>query len=133
MADTGLLRLPVSIKAALMEGGRVCLLLNERDQWELPGGRLESGESPRECLVREVREELGVAIAPGRILDAWVFSGIRGKEVMVIVYSATLVGPARPALSGEHRAVAWYSAADLPGLTLPPGYAGVLLAALAAG
>ncbi|MDQ6691517.1 MAG: NUDIX domain-containing protein, partial [Candidatus Dormibacteraeota bacterium] len=56
MPENERLKLPVSIKAALIEGGRVCLLLNRRDQWELPGGRLEPGETPRQCLVREVRE-----------------------------------------------------------------------------
>jgi 8-oxo-dGTP pyrophosphatase MutT (NUDIX family) len=37
---------PVSIKGVLVEAGRVVLLENERDEWELPGGRLEPGEPP---------------------------------------------------------------------------------------
>ena len=37
---------PVSIKGVLVEAGRVALLENERDEWELPGGRLEPGEAP---------------------------------------------------------------------------------------
>jgi A/G-specific adenine glycosylase len=38
--------------------------------WELPGGKQESGETLEECLVREVREELGVEIAVGDFLMA---------------------------------------------------------------
>ena len=49
---------PVSIKGVLVEAGRVVLLENERDEWELPGGRLEPGEAPETCLVREFAEEL---------------------------------------------------------------------------
>ena len=44
---------PVSIKGVLVEAGSVMLLENERDEWELPGGRLEPGEAPETCLVRE--------------------------------------------------------------------------------
>ena len=37
---------PVSIKGVLVEAGRVVLLENDRDEWELPGGRLEPGKAP---------------------------------------------------------------------------------------
>jgi 8-oxo-dGTP pyrophosphatase MutT (NUDIX family) len=53
---------PVSIKGVLVEAGRVVLLENERDEWELPGGRLEPGEAPETCLVREFAEELGAVV-----------------------------------------------------------------------
>ena len=37
---------PVSIKGVFVEAGRVVLLENDRDEWELPGGRLEPGKAP---------------------------------------------------------------------------------------
>lgn len=46
----GGMRFPVSVKGVLLEDDQVVLLLNERDQWELPGGRLERGEDPVACL-----------------------------------------------------------------------------------
>ena len=58
----------ISIKGVLIEDGQVALLENERGEWELPGGRVEPGEDPAACLVREFAEELGAAIvvdAPG--------------------------------------------------------------------
>ena len=55
----------------VFEGGR--LLITQRPPgghlaglWEFPGGKLESGESWQQALVRELREELGIEVAVGR-------------------------------------------------------------------
>jgi len=38
-------------------------------RWTLPGGGIDHGEDPREALVREVHEETGLYVEPGRVLD----------------------------------------------------------------
>jgi 8-oxo-dGTP pyrophosphatase MutT (NUDIX family) len=44
---------PVSVKGVVVRDDRVLLLRNERDEWELPGGKLELGEEPPACVARE--------------------------------------------------------------------------------
>lgn len=61
------------LQAAIVRGGRLLLVLcappDERPFWVLPGGGREEGESDAEAVAREVREELGVEVKVGRVLD----------------------------------------------------------------
>ena len=59
--DNEAFRFPVSVKGVVVRNGSVVLLRNERDEWELPGGKLEPGEAPDACVVREIAEELDLA------------------------------------------------------------------------
>ena len=54
----------------LNETGEI-LLVNPtyKPQWEIPGGLVEENEPPREGCIREVREEIGLAIEPHRLLS----------------------------------------------------------------
>jgi mutator protein MutT len=126
-------QLPISVKAALIDGGRVCLLLNDRDQWELPGGRLEHGEGPEDCLVREVREETGLEVAVESLLAARTFRPAPGKEIFAVVYRCRLAARAEPVVSAEHHQAGWFEPGQLAGLVLPDGYLAILERALHTG
>lgn len=114
---------PVSIKGIFAApDGRVVLLKNDRHEWELPGGRIDAGETPRHCLAREVFEELGVTVAVATSpLDAYLFEVVPGKHVFVVTYSCVLQGGFTPAISHEHSQFGLFDADDLPP-ELPANY-----------
>ncbi len=54
--------------------GRILVCQRSRNdthalKWEFPGGKVEEGEHPRDALIRELREELGIEATPGRELS----------------------------------------------------------------
>jgi 8-oxo-dGTP pyrophosphatase MutT (NUDIX family) len=60
------------VSAVILEEGRV--LLQRRDdtgRWGLPGGGVEPGESVRQALIREVREETGLDVEPLRLIGVY--------------------------------------------------------------
>jgi uncharacterized damage-inducible protein DinB/8-oxo-dGTP pyrophosphatase MutT (NUDIX family) len=113
---------PVSVKGVFSTpDGRVVLLKNERDEWELPGGRIEEGESASACLAREVEEELGLRVRVGALLESYLFEVVPEKRVFVVTYACVLEGGFEPVLSHEHKEVGAFHADALPE-RLPDGY-----------
>jgi 8-oxo-dGTP pyrophosphatase MutT (NUDIX family) len=113
---------PVSVKGVVTRAQRVVLLKNERDEWELPGGRLERDETPEGCVAREIAEELGLAVAVGPLLDCWLYQPLPDRRVLIVTYGCRLSGDAVPRLSDEHRDLGWFDRGALDGLALPDGY-----------
>jgi 8-oxo-dGTP pyrophosphatase MutT (NUDIX family) len=113
---------PVAVKGVLVRDGKVILLRNDRDEWELPGGKLELSESPEQALAREVKEELQLTIEPRRILDSWVYSIVPGVHVLVLTYGCSESSRDEAVLSDEHRALKWFPLAEVDSLRMPDGY-----------
>lgn len=60
--------------------------------WELPGGKVEFGESLKDCLVRETKEELQISIEVGKIVGTYQFIKVNdGKYVISVVFEAKLL------------------------------------------
>ncbi|MBQ0983799.1 (deoxy)nucleoside triphosphate pyrophosphohydrolase [Streptomyces sp. F63] len=102
----------VVVGGAVLRGGR--LLAARRSappalagRWELPGGKVEPGETAPEALVRELREELGVEIAPlARIPGSWPLK----PPYVLEVWTARLVsGEPRPLQ--DHDELRWLTPA----------------------
>jgi 8-oxo-dGTP pyrophosphatase MutT (NUDIX family) len=120
---------PVSVKGVLVTAdSKLVLMLNDRGEWELPGGRIELGESAADCLAREIKEELGVTAKVGEPIDSYLFEVIPGRHVFIVTYLCSLEGAFLPRLSNEHHQVGTFSPEDLPA-NLPSGYARSIQAA----
>jgi 8-oxo-dGTP pyrophosphatase MutT (NUDIX family) len=119
---------PVSVKGVLFTPrNEVVLLLNERDEWELPGGRIDPGETSAVCLSREIVEELHLQVTVGNIIDSYLFEVIPGKHVFIVTYHCVLRGPFMPELSHEHQRIGLFPAQALPP-NLPSGYRASIVA-----
>lgn len=113
---------PVSIKGVCVREDRVLLLHNERDEWELPGGKLEFGEDPETCLSREISEETGWTVRVGPILDAWPYHIREGVDVLVIAYGCLVADRSPIQVSHEHNAAGLFLAGEIDGLVMPDRY-----------
>lgn len=113
---------PVSIKGVVLRDGHVVLLRNEREEWELPGGKLDPGESPTECVRREFAEELGLSVVAHAILDSWVYDVLPDVSVLVITYGCLERVRADIRLSMDHPEFRWFALSELDGLPMPEGY-----------
>ncbi|MEV5487951.1 NUDIX hydrolase [Streptomyces bobili] len=119
-------RFPVSVKGvAIGDDGRVALRRNERDEWELPGGRLEPGETPEECVARRVGDEVGWSVSADRLLDVWLYEPIPDRQVLIVTYGCRVHAPDMPPANGDEREeIGLFDLAELPGLPMPDGYKG---------
>jgi 8-oxo-dGTP diphosphatase len=81
-------------------------------QWEFPGGKIESGESPEQAIVREVREELGVTATPLERLESVSHDYPHGTRVEIVFMRCALDSHAF-ALSDEVNDARWQLPAEI--------------------
>jgi len=76
----------------LDDAGRILLVQpTHKNYWDIPGGYVETGETPAQAAAREVREELGIETTVGRLLVAdWAPHPNEGDKLLLIFDGGTL-------------------------------------------
>lgn len=112
----------------VVDGDRVLLQRRrDTDQWALPGGKQDLGETPSQCAVRECQEEtgvlarttglLGVYSDPAHLVEYTSDGEVRQE------YEVTLIGEpvsGQPTINEEASDVRWVAFADLDTLDIHP-------------
>jgi 8-oxo-dGTP diphosphatase len=63
----------------------------EPNKWEFPGGKVESSETYEECLIREIKEELGITISINRFLIKTTHNYVKDSKIFPITLMAYIV------------------------------------------
>jgi len=119
----------IEVSAALIfRGGKLLITKRHADAhlgglWEFPGGKREPDETFEQCLVREIREELGVQISVGELFEE-VFHDYPEKSVRLKFFLSRLIaGKPQPL---DCAAVKWIEKSQLAAHQFPAADAQLL-------
>jgi 8-oxo-dGTP diphosphatase len=104
------------VTAALIEKkGRILLALRKPGKhmgpkWELPGGKVDPGEEPRQTLRRELKEEFGIEVRVGQYLGTTRFQSDR-IDLEIFFFQVRHV--AGTIVLREHEAIRWVEPAQV--------------------
>ena len=86
-------------------------------KWEFPGGKVETGESVKACLARELAEEFGIKVAVGAFAAEAIHRREAGTFHILAHWATWLSGDIVPV---DHDRWAWAGPDELPGYDLLP-------------
>jgi 8-oxo-dGTP diphosphatase len=115
----------IRVAVCLTEGDRMLLVQHEklgRRYWLLPGGGLERGETIALCAAREVEEETGYRVDPGRLLLTCEAIEPAGRHILNMIYAGRITGGelAVGVDDAALRDAAWHPRGAIAALTMYP-------------
>jgi ADP-ribose pyrophosphatase YjhB (NUDIX family) len=129
----------LAVSAAIIRDGKVLIVRRARPPargvFTLPGGGVEAGETLQEAVIREVREETALEVAPialagYREVVARDASGKVERHFVILPFAARWIS-GEVALNEELAEAHWLAPDELAGLTTTEGLAEIVRAALA--
>lgn len=129
----------VAVGGIVVRDGRVLLVQRGREpstgRWTIPGGAVLVGERLQEAVVRELREECGIEVEVGSVVEVLdrVVRDAAGRvqfHYVIVDYLARWVA-GEPRAGSDAAAVRWLTQEEWAGLPLTEGLGPVLLRALA--
>ena len=118
--------------AVLLEEGRVLLTQRKAGThlagaWEFPGGKVESGEDPREALRRELREEIGIEASVGEIVDVTYHRYEEADKAVLLLFFEAVRAAGSPAPRAiDVAACKWAGREELRSEDFPPADVAVM-------
>jgi 8-oxo-dGTP diphosphatase len=114
----------LAVGAVVLRGDGAVLLVRRATPpalgtWTLPGGKVETGETVEEAVVREVAEETGLRVTPGAIVETIELSR-EGYAYRIVDFVCLLSGDAVPRAEDDVDAVCWVLPEDLASHALTP-------------
>jgi len=115
---------PISVKGIILINGKIALVKNERHEWEPPGGKIEPKESPEQCVLREIKEELNIEATIDHLLDTWMYKVAGKVNVFCVIYLCKPIqmDEQKIKLSFEHDEYGLFTLGEIESLHMPGNY-----------
>ena len=115
----------LDVVAAILENNKGEILVARRKQgkhlagyWEFPGGKVEEGESPEQCLIRELQEEMNITIDVIDFVGENIHRYSGQDTIRLLAFKGRIVdGEIRLV---DHDSFMWVDSQDLKKLKLAP-------------
>ena len=113
----------IEVTAAILNNNGRLLIAQRKEtgklpnKWEFPGGKVEPGETPEECLKREMEEEFDIGVTIGEYLGESIYKYDHGS-IKLLAYRTTWIAGAFT--MKDHQAIEWIKIDELPNYDFAP-------------
>ena len=113
----------IDVTAAILSNNGRLLIAQRKttgklpNKWEFPGGKIEPGETPEECLKREMKEEFDIGVTIGEYLGESIFHYDHGS-IRLLAYRTNWI--AGEFILKDHQAIEWVNKNELSDYDFAP-------------